>query len=81
MFFFTQELVPHLSAIRVTTLYPKHEYNDEDNSKSLRELSLTPNATVVVSMVITVILNSDKRKKSHEISNDKNFLPIAVKFP
>jgi len=49
--FLFQELVPDLSNVRLTTTYPKREYTSEDHSKSLRELSLTPNASIIVSPV------------------------------
>jgi len=45
----TKELAPHIPIVRLTTVYPKHEYTQEDHSKSLRDLGLSPNASVIVS--------------------------------
>jgi len=42
----------HMKAqnIRLTTVYPKHEFNSEDMVMSFRELGLVPNASIIVSM-------------------------------
>jgi len=38
-----------IANIRLTTAFPKHEFNSEDAVKSFRELGLVPNACIIVS--------------------------------
>lgn len=38
-----------LERVRMTTVYPKHEFNSEDMLKTFRELQLVPNASIIVS--------------------------------
>lgn len=45
----TKMLVSHLPCVRLTTVFPKYEYTEEDHQKSLRDLSLTPSASIIVS--------------------------------
>jgi len=37
------------SRVRLTTVYPKHEFNSEDMLKTFRDLGLAPNASIIVS--------------------------------
>jgi len=48
---YAQECIkdPSLSNIRLTTIFPKHEFTTDDYIKSLRELKLTPAASIIVS--------------------------------
>jgi len=39
----------HWSRVRLTTVYPKHEFTSEDMLKSFRDLGLAPNASIIVS--------------------------------
>ena len=42
--------------LRMTTVYPKHEFDSEDMLKSLRELGLVPNASIIISPVTFIFL-------------------------
>ena len=44
------------ASLRLTTVYPKHEFNADDMVKTLRELGLVPNASIIVSPVSHVPL-------------------------
>lgn len=37
------------SRVRLTTVYPKHEFNSDDMLKTFRDLGLVPNASIIVS--------------------------------